>query len=639
MNSFKKELYKFVLKIDTANKMKWTIGIYLILLLLYSCEWQPTGVYEVEIDKNVDPPQIVELTLNFEDDSVILYGSGSPWNITYDFKNLNKHKIYSVSFFLNESLLKTSENAIGAITLYNSDLPIGNNKLSVKITTSSTTGSIADIIGAEGFILEKEWPIKRREQFSYPLTITNVDGYLNISWPECKLFDFGGYRITLSGDNTVTTLNTQIIDYDYVGLEQGYTVEIITKKGHTYPWGSIRIYKDLPKISFSNEGELKVFWNKVKYTRGVEKWVLYSPIYGDSKILKETIDPNDTIYFIPDYVLGGSYSFQLKVVPKNKQILTWQLADYLDINQLGMKTPDFKYFFAISPDKYLIIKKFWPESNTIFSYSTTHRDLVEQVTHLPTSCDHLSSATLEAISVSPGGKYITAKLNCNSILLGASHNLNEYALKDYPKYSNSNFFSAPVSDKGTAIVQNLNEAGFVVYDLINNLEICKVNTQTYYNTNSSSMSSNGNYFTFFGLSNNFLIPNSFILCHNSGSIIDTVVTLNWPDVKFFRFSSTDPDLLAFLHKDVFSIRNCEDFSAISELDLSLGIFLDIDFYKEQILIRKNNYLQVLDMYSGEIVYETQFSTSYNDFAFRLLDNTIFHPSGFGKPFSPTKSNK
>ncbi len=119
-------------------------------VFLYSCEYEPTELYEPKVNKDIAPPEIQTVQLNLNDDTLFLYSSKQ---INFQFQSNSSQKIVAVKFYLDNTLLNTVNSNAGSFDLNYYQLSKGIHKLKIELYAKSGTGSIADNLGLEAFVL------------------------------------------------------------------------------------------------------------------------------------------------------------------------------------------------------------------------------------------------------------------------------------------------------------------------------------------------------------------------------------------------------------------------------------------------------------------------------------------------------
>ncbi|MFW6290604.1 MAG: hypothetical protein ACOC0R_06515, partial [Mariniphaga sp.] len=142
------------------------------------------------VEDEVGNPYIEAVDLDFTKDTLFL-------NYTeYFIFNFNVNKeILNVKFFLNGTEQYQSTNNSGSFKFKKGQLSKGQYRLTMEILVKSGTGSIADKVGAEGYILTKEWILKISGDYLSQVKNYVQDGYLVLDWPEYLSSDFVQYVV------------------------------------------------------------------------------------------------------------------------------------------------------------------------------------------------------------------------------------------------------------------------------------------------------------------------------------------------------------------------------------------------------------------------------------------------------------
>jgi hypothetical protein len=160
--------------------MKHILNALVVLLFLSSCEFEPHGKFERNLNQNTEAPEIYseELDLSEEKDTLILLYP----RVYFNFSSSNQNISY-VNFFINDSLVGTADSGNGSCDLNYSFSYDSYYKLRLEIFTHSGTGSIADSLKVEGYMFNsKQWVIKVLNRNINTLTSTVQDGFLKLRW-------------------------------------------------------------------------------------------------------------------------------------------------------------------------------------------------------------------------------------------------------------------------------------------------------------------------------------------------------------------------------------------------------------------------------------------------------------------------
>lgn len=307
------------------------VFLWLLVIFIYSsCVYTLEDVRKTEVSPQptVSPPSI---ELDFEGDTLLIL---HPTVINYDLTSQN-YKWVNVDVFYGEELIFTSEELEDSFTLGNKSM-YEINKLKFQVITNSGTGSLADEVGAEAVLFEKEWIVTIDTAPAEPMKFTNIfndNGVLRIEWEKYSRNNFKSYNIYLEND-TYSYYSTCPRQYIITDINTTYLVDKIHVGGDLIIGNSIRTinsnydyteenYNDpLPDITFSAQGKHEVLleWNPAQYDQNFGQYDLFIDIedgYNSSTHLLQTNDINETSVttnVIPKF--GETYRVKLYVEPK-----------------------------------------------------------------------------------------------------------------------------------------------------------------------------------------------------------------------------------------------------------------------------------------------------------------------------------
>lgn len=309
-----------------------TIQIALILFL-NGCEnsFKPAGSHFVEIDQPDIPDATIELSVP-DTSTLIVVDTNTSFTYSIDLENLI---IYETLAYLDSNNIYTGEAPIGSFNIDPNLIEDGPHTLRIEITTNAGSGSLADKLGAEGFILYGEWSIFTvgNEPLDFPSIISAYpdSGMLRINWSRCNRIRFEQYQLQSFG-TIFTTDNqdiTSFLDSLYIGGEIEYRVNV-TIAGNQF--SGYRYIHDgpLPKIHTAEPLDLNTVslaWSPCDYPANFGSYWLYSP----NDVPVEFHDINDTTYVVENWPFGRALGVR---------ILTTNLIDNGNVyNQTGDATP------------------------------------------------------------------------------------------------------------------------------------------------------------------------------------------------------------------------------------------------------------------------------------------------------------
>lgn len=294
----------------------------------YSCEFETDKVYDRKVDKDVEPPEITVVDLDLESDTIYLFNGR---NISFRFTSSNQ-KINIVRFNVDGNETAVYSTGEGIFLLDYGNMNEGEHTLVLEVVTSSGTNSIADILGAEGYVFSKKWVLNVYKDYNTKLDTRVKNGCLNFSWEKYPVPDFKEYIIyrEISYYEKIEvgrTTSLEFTDCSYVGEGGKYFVEVLKKDWQLFSWGYVELNQELPVLSFiaTVDNEYTIRWSKSKYYNAVDIFQLSANTgYGWNFVnVKETSNPQDTSWNISSSLLfGDNIDLKLLLIPKNSVIYT-----------------------------------------------------------------------------------------------------------------------------------------------------------------------------------------------------------------------------------------------------------------------------------------------------------------------------
>ncbi|NVO11510.1 MAG: hypothetical protein HXX16_16225 [Bacteroidales bacterium] len=324
------------------------ITLYLLLLFAISgCDYE----LEKENYSNISPPDqthTFELSLNPQTDTIKIF---QRTYFTYNI-NTNGLKIQSGWFTLAGKKWGASSST-GGFGISPQEFKPGYDTLTLELTTNSGTGSIADIIRAEGYKVRHKWLVlidNRPAPKLIPTKSVTKDGFLKLSWSKCDQYNFSRYTYEYMNNFKIVNKNvynrdsTFIVDSSFVGGDISFRVSCVVKADDGQcTWGDFyRTFDSVPQIKVKEMGldSLRLYWKRSPYH--CKYWVEYSGLPG-------TTDTSMTIAS-PGFV--GTVDYHLYVYPYKSSQATPQDQMTRVFYRLGKGiTPQFSYYGYNQLDK------------------------------------------------------------------------------------------------------------------------------------------------------------------------------------------------------------------------------------------------------------------------------------------------
>ena len=309
------------------------LGLIIFILHLFSqCEFRPDEVPDSNISQPVLGGNPIFVSLN-NTEGLIAMG----WKTDFQYKITGTdNNILSVTVNFEGQEIHhylTDNNQSFTFSLDPATYSNGDYNLNIEIITSSGSGSIADKVGAEGFLYKLDWPVyidktmptrsscKIKEvnssrgneiswqSFNYP----NFNSY--IIYRQYPIFQTSAIQIATITDPTVTGF----IDSTFCeGQNCTYTLGIQTPAGlcvGDYIW----VFNKLTGLQaiWHPDGTVDVKWDKAKNLESFGKYYVYAGFNFTDFIEEYTIDNPDQNYVTLKKAgfASGLYIF-LKCIPR-----------------------------------------------------------------------------------------------------------------------------------------------------------------------------------------------------------------------------------------------------------------------------------------------------------------------------------
>lgn len=555
-----------------------------IIAIASSCDYQPDETYFRDLQKDTSAPTI-SINLPDNSDTVFLY-QNTKIKLNY---NLGKKKVYSTTFYINDTISNsyqiTGSNSIN----YNIDI-LTKNKTIVKanVEVSSETGSLADKYGKEATTIQtKEWvliynPVK-------PTIISTIEnGQLKLTWNAAQK-KYPVKYILRTSTRVDTLSNNWFIDSTYVGGSETFQLSVNDNELSGFSATSTINYP-LPKLHANLKDSFLVYWDPCKF---------YNNIGGYKIILNDNIivdaNPTDSVLAYKG-VFGQTYHINLLIVSK-KQLAIASAANYLTniTYELSMFPYNSTVYTPLSGST-----MYYLSNNEIIQYSLSSRVAIDSL--------NLNSVN---IAISPNNQYILSyDINGNLNLI------NPTGMKISKTIPLNNIISSVginlnISDIGTSLFFDSSKNSLVVYDFateqITN-EIPLTNSPNEY-----KLSANGAY---------VFEPQTNVLYKlNAGSYSEIWSNkLNTSQFRFVEFSPNN-NQIALFDGTYFYLKNCSNFATVKNFNLGAKTVISVDFTTNKILTYSNFNFYIYSLIDGSLLQSIPTAMYANNYP--LFNNYIF----------------
>jgi len=568
-------------------KIKSVEILFIVLtVFIISCEYNTNETYSRNIDKNVSPPSVT-IDLNIDADTVLIFGSPS---INFNVK-LNKNKLYSVKFFVNnDPVANVNSDNNGNYTFWFNVQEPGTYNIRAQIITSSGTGSIADKIGREGFLLNtKNWTLIYTD-IKPKCKTSIVDGRLKITWDQYIDLKSHKYIISINdGQYKDSTFNTSYIDSTFIGNYRKYSVTI-NDKGLSCYWATTDINYISYDLYYYNKDSCVYKWKKSPFYNNISGYRIDIGTTGFSNIYK---GPNDTTFVYKNGIYGEYDNISFFEEPKKENLNEQEIGMGMLTRYYGLEfisSNIWRMFLPLKGDKF-----YYALGTKIYKYAIENKIVLDSLDY---------SNNINFFTVSPKNEYVLYQEASTYLYLKSGLNLSlvkKLNTSDIIPNNIQNKIS--LSDYGTGVFYNSNNKSIVIYDLVNAQIYDTINVYypfTMFNISDYKISSDGS-FIFINDMNAF-----YKISKNNHNKIWSSQNYG-PLYKYYEFF---PDIneLALYDGSNLIIKKCDDFSTIKTIALNNSNLINIDFNNNKILTFDNNTFHIYDLNSGNLI--TDIPTGY-----------------------------
>jgi hypothetical protein len=588
-------------------------AIFLFLMALASCEFEPSGEFFPDITEPGDAPP-VWIDLNVEHDTIYLVVEGT---IHFSFQTTER-KLHMIKVCLGISC-KTYESSTGSfrISMLENAWP-GTHVLTIEIYTGTGSGSMADILGTEGFAYSRTWTVVVQN------FITPEEGRLKLRWNKYDGDDFKEYVIvkTPEGAESYTLAvikdkdRTFAYDWLYFGEKAEFKVEVHTNRSRVN-WIS-GIYSDgLPRVSNEVDNHiLTLTWDKSKYIENFTGYEIYGIdfIYNTYTLLAEITDRNITSYSLNNLKFGKFYSFAFLPVPRRMPAYPGGFNDR--IKYLGSTTSNyigelFEGSAIATPLGDFLYYKFTDHTltNYIYEYNYIKQEITDKI--------KVGQHVFE-YAVSPNRKYILIiDFNKRVLLYNTdTKELKTIALDDFPR----KYYSAQhptISNSGKGAIHLYSPAipgdpshSTLIYDFAADKSVFlgRLSPYNFY----YQISADARYFAEHGYALYRVLSDTVMVIPEFSS--------EFNDGRFW-FHMSDPELYIINKGEYLYVKRISDQSTVSEFHLAGERLTSIDYNANKFLTTSFEKMHLRDFTTGEELWSYPWAFGWRDV--RFCYNTVY----------------
>jgi len=302
---------------------KITYYLFSLTMIFSACEYEPEGIYEVDVQPVTDAPEIT-VNLNFMTDTIYVPTNGYT-TLVYSTPD---PKVRYAYFELNNKQLVKIESTSGTFTFsfsagqYQKVIPY---ELKVELFRSTGSGSLADKVYAEGFLYSKSFILIFQNESEMAPQVTGVfpeNGSLRVEWEKFKGFGFQKYHVFNSvfyKIDIITDPNkTFLYDDSYIGYNSDYYI-VTETNDNTFTSNHFYFEDGLPEATaeLTENTTMKVSWGQSKYYNNIEGYRIFESYnrYNHFNEIAYIENSQDTSYLYDDGRFGVASRFYILPVP------------------------------------------------------------------------------------------------------------------------------------------------------------------------------------------------------------------------------------------------------------------------------------------------------------------------------------
>lgn len=483
---------------------KWSFLPFIIFIIFNSCDYTPTGSYYRDIV--FTEPNLNLVALNENQTTFIRGRVGIPFTAALDGK-----KLIAVKVYLDNNYLSSYYTASDIIDFDSRKYTDGNHTVKLELYTTTNTGSLADISGAEAYVLPKLYNIQIFNAAITTPQITSmqvINNALHIKWEKYEGPGFQKYVIVAYNDVITEIYNQDAIEIEDPAFVGGYSDRAIITYVANQPFESTHKPFNYAQTNFisanvNNQNQVELTWQKNIFANAFGSYKLMRAS-TTTEYLTEIADINTVSYIDTDPLFGSESRYEIMSYPiipvyvyyNPKYIIAppvGQACDYPQYSYLRY-VPGKDVYYAYHSNKFrihdnsmnLLMSRTYQFSNDYVYYSTAN------------------SSDGDLIYIITGGRI--AKINSSTLAVDQLTNMDSLAGTQLGV-----MFGVSVSDDNKLAIicegSNLNPA-FHVFDMNTGARIATQNLNESSYSFDIQISRNGKYIraedNLYQLSNNIL---------------------------------------------------------------------------------------------------------------------------------------
>lgn len=587
-----------------------------------SCEYEPSGVHERDVQKDANPPQMQTVELNVNNDSIFLYNY---WNIRFQFQCPN-HNIIGVRLLVDSIEIGRVNSYTGTFSILPYYFEAGVHEMVMQVYTNSGTGSIGDILGMEGYVFWHKWQLIIKGSYDSGLKYGVKNGFLNISWARYDATNFKEYVVIREENGSTAreiwhSKNPEFTDSTYAGEGGRYLIYARTNETDDVTIADLYFDREIPQLTYSADtlNNLVLTWNKSRYYNAIDSVNVFM---GTSEVNCSSAGSISNAYdttftFAPKGSFGDMLFAKIRIVPKKENIMYVPERYYKFESQTypvkGYPFPAGQFIenlYRVARNEFIYVQK--TDGDYLVRYSVSAKSIVEKISKSSPEC----SSYFIGVQTSPAGKYLFSLIGCYpEPMIAESSNLGGYSIVGAASQYGTGVL---VSDTGIGLICDFNYKIYL-FDFLNS-KMLGIYDRSPRTPIPIKISSNSDYF--------LERDDSIRLVHFDGTGFSTIKSLRLIDnYGHFEFHPFNKDQIIYWDQSVFSVRHCEDFSTIYDFPLTESL-LDIDFYNDEILTFVTGHLYIRSIQNGSLISDIPVNfTPQSGSTCYLVNHTIVYTRG------------
>jgi hypothetical protein len=581
--------------------------VLLSAVFLESCEYHT----DKENFQDVKKPDSATCTIILDPLDTIYYLSEGT-GFSYQSFSGNR-KLYFINVFIDTVKVAENDESHNFFYVDVNKYSDGYHKLAIVATTGSGSGSLADFLGAEGFVFTFNWDlyIDKTDPYAVPMTkIFNQDGILKIEWDKFHKLKFESYEViktTIESNlfehtTTIASINNRehnyCFDSAYFGGLATYKIVVHTPSGAIEEGRGMGV-NDSCKIhaEWINEDLVKIYWDRCKYTVAFKQY----QVYQNDQLVFSTSNIDSTFFIKHIGIIGESTKYELKILGNDKENTVKLLSE--THQTIGLPFPQYNGMFVNNINASFYLKTDWK----LYNYNSDTRKAMDSV-NLPYS--------YFPFLVSPSGNVL--------VCVSPTLKYNQDNLRQTQPFNMFCYNVASLTNDGLGLTYTNSE--WILYDFVN---MKVVSTYTGPNWDRLSYVSEDGKFVFWDD-----YRATALVCHKleSGQLVK-----KWENPQqSFSFIPGEPDKIMLLNNSVCEIRNIETNQILNSFNTESFKILGVDPLYKTVILQKytdSGKIVVFNYQTGQKVNEYGASFEYNLNYFR---GSIYSTNGFEVPLSLKK---